>query len=313
MKKILITGGMGNLGSWLTHHFCLLDYDVTVLTKRIRTLEFEQKFKLISCDISSLEDCKAKLVEQYDIIIHAASMNDSFVGNYAQDAILVNSLGTRNILEIIKDNPPHHFIYLSTFHVYGKYSGAITEETELVPRNDYGTTHLFAEYYIKQFHANFKLPYTIIRLSNSYGCPKDYGSSKWYLILNDLSKMAFEKRQIVLRGNGKATRDFIWMGDVCRILEQLSQQSSPNDTFNLSGEQAYTLLHVANAVKQAYEEYFGKSIEVTVNKNDTSAARPPVEINAQKIKRLVAYQADDHFKEEAFKIFDFLKNKYSFI
>lgn len=309
MKKILITGGMGNLGSWLTNHFSSRDYEVTVLTKRQRNLEFEQNFKLITCDISSLEDCKAKLVEQYDVIIHTASMNDNFVEGYAQDALIVNTLGTRNMLEAIKDKQPSQFIYLSTFHIYGKYSGEITEETDLVPRNDYGATHLFAEYYVKQYHANHKIPYSIVRLSNSYGCPKDYNSSKWYLILNDLSKMAFEKQEIVLRGNGKATRDFIWMGDVCSVLEQLSKKKDMSNTFNISGEQAYSLLHVANAVQQAYEECFGKSIDVKINTEDKSEARPPVSISSQKIKQLIPYQAEDHFKEEALKIFDFLKNK----
>lgn len=309
MKRILITGGMGNLGSWLTHHFCALDYEVTVLTKSKRKLEFEQGFKLILCDIGSLSDCKSKLTEKYDIIIHTASMNDNFVEDYAKNAILVNSLGTRNILEAVKDKQPDQFIYLSTFHVYGRYSGKITEETELVPLNDYGLTHLFAEYYVKQFHANHGIPYSIIRLSNSYGCPKDYNSSKWYLVLNDLSKMAFEKQEIVLRGNGKATRDFIWMGDVCSVLEQLSDKKGMNNTFNLSGEQAYSLLHVAHAVQAAYEEYFGEKIQIQINTEDKSESKPPVEINSQKIKQLVPYQAEDHFIKEAIKIFDFLKNK----
>lgn len=308
-KKILITGGLGNLGSWLTYHYCNLGYDVTVLTQRQRELQFNLPFKTIICDIRSLENCKSTITENYDVIIHTASMNDNFIEGYAQDALIVNALGTRNILETIKDNPPNHFIYFSTFHVYGKYSGNISEETELHPNNDYGTTHLFAEYYVKQFYKNYKLPYTIIRLSNSYGCPKDYDSSKWYLILNDLSKSAFKNDRIKLNGNGLATRDFIWMGDVCDIIHKLTLLESTNNTYNVSGEKAYSLLDVAQAVKEAYVAYFNKNIDIEINKDDKSLPRDPIVISSSKIKQLINYNAESHFKDEALNIFNFLKKE----
>jgi UDP-glucose 4-epimerase len=306
---VLITGGLGNLGSWLTFHYCSLGYDVTVLTQRKRKLEFDLTFKTIICDIKSLENCKSVITEKYDVIIHTASMNDNFIEGYAEDALLANALGTRNILETIKLMPPKHFIYLSTFHVYGKYSGPLSEISDLNPNNDYGTTHLFAEYYVKQFYQNYKIPYTIIRLSNSYGCPKDYNASKWYLILNDLSKSAFKNDSIKLNGNGLATRDFIWMGDVCDVIHQITNQDSTNDTYNLSGEKAYSLLNVAQNVKEAYEEYFGKKIEIEINKDDKSLPKEPIVISSNKIKQLIKYNAENHFKSEALKIFDFLKKE----
>lgn len=308
-QKILITGGMGNLGSWLTDFFCQKDCEVTVLTKRVRQLAIEQQFKLISCDISDVADCKTKLSTPFDIVIHTASMNDNFVDNYAQDALKVNALGTRNILEALKNHPPKHFIYFSTFHVYGKYTGELTEKSDLTPINDYGTTHLFAEYYVKQFHATHQIPYSIIRLSNSYGCPKDYDSSKWYLILNDLSRMAFEKQKIVLKSNGLASRDFIWMGDVCEVIYTLTALAAPNDTFNLSSGKSYSLLEIAQAVQEAYKEYFGKTLGIEVNTQDNSTPQAPVAINSNKIKQLIPFEAKAHFVEEAKNIFKFLKIK----
>lgn len=308
-QKILITGGMGNLGSWLTDYFCEQGCEVTVLTKRIRQLTIDQKFKLITCDITDVDDCKTKLSTPFDIIIHTASMNDNFVENYPQDALKVNALGTRNILEAIKNHPPKQFIYFSTFHVYGNYSGEITEQSELNPINDYGTTHLFAEYYVKQFHATHQIPYSIIRLSNSYGCPKDYDSSKWYLILNDLSRMAFEDKKIVLKSNGLASRDFIWMGDVCNVIYQLVSKKAPNDTFNLSSGTTYSLLAIANAVQQAYATTFDKILPIEVNTEDTSKPQAPVLINSDKIKKLVSFNGESHFVEEAKNIFNFLSKK----
>jgi nucleoside-diphosphate-sugar epimerase len=309
VKTVLITGGLGNLGSWLTHHFCEKGFEVTVLTKRLRKMEFHAPFHTLVCDISSIEDCKAKISKPYDLVIHCASMNENLNEHFSQDALMVNSLGTRNLLEVLKVKPPKHFIYFSTFHVYGKNSGTITEETDTVPLNDYGITHLFAEYYVKQYHTLHQIPYSIIRLSNSYGCPKDYESSKWYLILNDLSKMAFEEQKIVLKGNGLASRDFIWMGDVCQITEYLAIQSARNETFNVSSEQSYSLKTIAEAVQKAYLKYKGMDINIELNQNDNYKPGETMLIQSKKIKKRVNYNALPHFEEEARKIFEFLSNK----
>jgi UDP-glucose 4-epimerase len=305
MEKILITGGLGNLGSWLTSHFSK-NWDVYVLAKNKRPILKDEKFTYISCDITKFEECKAVFdAHQFEYIIHTASVNDGFVDNYYQLAIEVNTLGTRNILEAIKSHKIKHFIYMSTFQVYGKYSGKITEETVLEPKNDYGNTHLFSEFYLKQFEK--QVPYSIIRLTNSYGCPLDVDSSKWYLILNDLSRTAVQQKEIVLKSNGLAPRDFIWMGDVCNIFEQLILTLPNNQIYNLAGERTYTMLEIANYVKQAYFEVFGEHIPVKVNTADITTYPEALEVSAQKLKKIVSYNALPHFVEEAKKIFKWVE------
>lgn len=305
MKKILITGGLGNLGSWLTSHFSK-NWDVYVLAKNKRPILNDEKFTYISCDITKFEECKAVFdAHQFEYIIHTASVNDGFVDNYYKLAIEVNTLGTRNILEAIKNHKVKHFIYMSTFQVYGKYSGKITEETVLEPKNDYGNTHLFSEFYLKQFEK--QVPYSIIRLTNSYGCPLDVDSSKWYLILNDLSRTAVQQKEIVLKSNGLAPRDFIWMGDVCNIFEQLILTQADNQIYNLAGERTFTMLEIANYVKQAYFEVFGEHIPVKVNTADTTTYPDALEVSSQKLKKIVPYNALPHFVEEAKKIFKWVE------
>ncbi len=306
-KNLLITGGLGNLGSWLTHYFCHQDFNVYVLASRKRNILQDLDFTFISCDITDLSQIEEKLGNtQFDLVIHTASVNDYFLDNFAKDALLVNALGTRNLLEYFKDKSLKHFLYFSTFQVYGKRSGLITEETSAVPTNDYGTTHLFAEYYIKQFYANFQIPYTNLRLTNSYGCPRDTDSSKWYLILNDLSRMAVEKGEIVLKSNGQATRDFIWMGDVCNIVHQLLNKAPTNNTFNICGENTYTMLEIAHFVQQAYQEKYGKEIPVRINENDKTQYPDDLKVSGEKLQKLVDYQLHVKFKEEAKKIFEMM-------
>ena len=166
---------MGNLGSWLTEHFVRNGWHVTILSRNKRQLEDVEGYQIIYCDISDEADCKLKLADLVvDYVVHCASVNDGFVQGYAKLALEVNAWGTRNLLESLKGKSIKHFVYFSTFQVYGKYSGFISEETLLETRNDYGLSHLFAEGYVKEYHYNNRLPYSILRLTNSYGCPKDY-------------------------------------------------------------------------------------------------------------------------------------------
>ncbi len=302
--KLLITGGLGNLGSWLTSYFCQQNFEVFVLASRERNLTEALNFTFIQCDITHAEEIATSLAPyQFDFVIHTASANDFFKENFVTDALLVNALGTRNLLEYFKDKSLQHFIYFSTFQVYGSREGFITEETPTLPVNDYGTTHLFAEIYVKQFHRNFQLPYTILRLTNSYGCPKDTDSSKWYLVLNDLARMAVQEKKIVLKSNGKATRDFIWMGDVCAITHALLNQPPANEIYNVAGEKTYSIRAIAEQVQQAYEEHFGEQLPIEKNKKDLIEYPDNMQVSAAKLKKKFNYETQDKFKEEAKKIF----------
>lgn len=309
-KKVLITGGMGNLGSWLTEYFCNKGYDVSVLSRKKRDLTIPQHYRLILCDITDMNDLSGKIgAADYDIILHAASANDAFESQYYHTALMVNTLGTRNLLELLKDDFTGHFIYFSTFQVYGKYKGTIDETSSLTPKNDYGNTHLFAEYYLEQFRQTHHFPFSVIRLTNSYGCPKDFHSSKWYLVLNDLTRTAFQKEEIVLKSNGKASRDFIWMGDVCEIIEKLGKLEPTCDTFNISGEKTFAIRDIAGFVKNAYHRKFGKALPIKINENDDSVPAE-MQVKSRKIRELLGYEKyEERFEEESLKILDFLQEQ----
>lgn len=304
---LLITGGLGNLGSWLTDYFCRrTNYQVSVLASRHRPILTDLDFTFIGCDIADRQAVDDSLGGRtFDYVVHTASVNDYFKENFAEDALRVNALGTRNLLDHFKDQTElRRFVYFSTFQVYGQQDGLITEETPPEPKNDYGTTHLFAECYVKQFHANHQLPYTIFRLTNSYGCPKDTDSSKWYLVLNDLARTAATEQKIVLKSNGQAARDFIWMGDVCDIVHRTLELPEPlNDAFNISGEQTFRMIDVAASVQQAYQEVYGKQIDVEVNEADTNQYADDLQVSSQKLRQKIPFTTQSRFVEEAKKIF----------
>jgi UDP-glucose 4-epimerase len=305
--NLLITGGLGNLGSWIVEE-AVKDFNVTVLTKSFREVIIDGGYELIIADLSDEQQLQDKLRnKEFQYIIHAGSANDTNLEGYSQFSYEVNSFGTRNLLNALNLENVKHFIYLSTFHVYGLSEGFINEETKTNPKNDYAMSHLFAEYFISMGLQDLK--YSIVRLTNSYGCPKDSKSSKWYLILNDLSKLAFYKKEIILKSDGKAIRDFVWMGDVCLALMQLLKLNPKNEIYNLSRGKTLSLRDIANEVQIAYKEYFDKSIPISYNNNDDSTPHQSLSVCSNKIKSILDVKYQDMFVQEAIKIFKLLESK----
>ncbi|MEX0333146.1 NAD-dependent epimerase/dehydratase family protein [Vibrio tubiashii] len=303
--KILITGGLGNLGSWLTNEF-LNQHSVTVLARKERHVISHPNYRFVQADITEQEQLELAIDRYYDVCIHTASYNEHYQTNYAKDALLINSLGTELLCQSLVKHGVGQLVYFSTFHVYGKSNGIIEESTPVEPINDYGLTHFFAEKYIEKHHRQNGLNYVILRLSNSYGCPTFKDSDKWYLALNDLCYQASQKLKIQLKSNGLAIRDFIWMGDVVKVVSKILDLPKPlNDVFNLSAGKSYSLTQMADRVQSAYRQEFAHEIAIALNEQDKTE---PVEllVSNDKLSAVIAHQYRDKMAHEAQKIFQLL-------
>jgi len=305
LGKVLVTGGLGNLGSWVSKALSMLGYEVYILTRKEKYTMEGYVYKVIEVDISDIKALKEKLTIQFDFCIHMASYNEFFHENYPEKALKINAMGTRNLLEVLVEKNVKKFIYLSTVHVYGTREGVVKEDDVLSPQNDYATTHLFAEYYVKQFGVTHELDYAILRLTNSYGTPVFYDNSKWYLVLNNLVKNAYENKLILLKSNGEVSRDFIWMGDVALVIQKILSCSC-GGIYNLSSMQNYKIINLAEMVKSVYEKRYNGSIDISLNKKDKTRYKTSL-IDNHKLQDLLAYGTKNHFFEEIDKIFSLLE------
>ena len=305
--KVLITGGFGNLGSYITKEFSEYGYDVYILTRKEKQQLANIQYTVIETDITNIDILKKKLDIEFDYCVHLASYNEFFIDDYPQKALDINTLGTRNLLEVLSEKNLKKFIYFSTFHVYGASDGMIDESTALNPKNDYASTHLFAEYYVKQFGITHDLNYTILRLSNSYGVPLFKDTDKWYLVLNDLVKSAYENGEIIIKSNGKSTRDFIWMKDVATITKDLLYLEEKN-IYNLASAKSYQVIEIASIIKVEYEKRYNKSIQITVNKDDITKYKDLM-VSNRKLKNVLKLDLHEMFSEEINNIFNLLESK----
>ena len=198
LKTILITGGLGYIGSSLAHSLLLTKKFKIILGTRDNKVELP--FELKDCEIVQFDllekNTIQKSLNQVDIIIHLAAMNASECEKNPTNALLVNTLGTLNLVQLVKSSNVEKIIYFSTAHVYGSHLlGNITEDTITLPNNHYAITHRFSEEYITKLGKNRAISTSIVRLTNAVGSPVNKKANCWMLVANDFAKQIVEKNE----------------------------------------------------------------------------------------------------------------------
>lgn len=271
--KIVITGASGYIGSRLCLFLSEKGHDITAVcaSKIPQKKSWTEKVKqFIVGDIrdeiilEQISDVKA------DILIHLISLDhhdSEKKPNYVSD---INVQPTWNLLEACTAKGLKKFIYFSTIHVYGKNQrGHVIENQKVTPYNAYALTHALSEEICNYYNRKTETECINIRLSNSYGEPIFFDAKCWSLIVNDLTRCAFENKKIILNGDGSPVRDFIHYSDICNAIDSLVENNIKNEnTLHLSSSNSISMLDVAIKVKEVYFEIYGEEIPVFINKNE---------------------------------------------
>lgn len=306
--EVLITGGLGNLGSWITREFLRGGHEVTVTTSSARSADELHGARVLPMDLASPTSVAESLKGRaFDVVVHAGSVNDGFVDGYFSRSYRVNTEGTSTLVHSLDRKRLRHFVYLSTFHVYGVAHGVVSEESPVSPRNDYATSHLAAEYIVRQHAMQSGLPATVLRLTNGYGCPVIASAAKWYLLLNDLARMAVQDRRLVLKSGADLRRDFVWMGDVAKAVRDwvTGGERAMGQTLNVAYGKSLSLREAAEEVQKAFVDYAG--VEVPLECAAPAAERPQaLEVEATRLWSQLGWRPQFRIKEEALATFKLL-------
>lgn len=271
--KIVITGASGYIGSRLCLFLSKNGHDITaVCSSKIPEKKgwTEKVNEFIIGDIREestidmISDVKA------DVLIHLISLDHHDSEKKPSFVSEINVQPTWNLLDTCTAKGLKKFIYFSTIHVYGKNQNGIIDENQAVtPFNAYSLTHALSEEICNFYNRKTKTECINIRLSNSYGEPVFLDSKCWSLIVNDLTRSAFENKKIILNGDGSPVRDFIHYSDICNAIYSLIKNNIRNEnTFHLSSSNSITMLDVAIKVKEVYFEIYGEEVPIFINKNE---------------------------------------------
>lgn len=216
MKKILITGGLGFLGSNLAE-MCLSEgHEVKIISKSDSKIGNISKFKdKVKVQIKDLQSISGSDVEGLDWIFHFAGTTHNY---HIQDNpyidIQTNCIGTISLLEACRAaNPSVRMVYGSTFFVNGNLANLpANTESPCEPLGLYPATRLAGEHFCKIYNRTFDMNTNIVRFTNLFGV-REQRDNKQKAGFNFLINLALEGKEIPLYRNGEFYRDYLYVSD----------------------------------------------------------------------------------------------------
>jgi nucleoside-diphosphate-sugar epimerase len=250
MRKILVTGGAGNIGSALTQGLLNeKDTFITVVddlsTGNISKLPIHHpQFKFIKADVNNREEIiDIMLSNQFDYVFHYAA----YVGVQRTQEnpirVLNDIEGIKNILSLAKNTGVKRVFFSSSSEVYGE-PVTIPQHEETTPLNSrvpYAVVKNVGEAFCKSYFQEYGLNYTIFRFFNTYG-PNQTAD----FVMSKFLGQAINNQPVTIYGNGSQTRTFCYVTDnVEATVKALNNDLFVNDVINIGGEVVITILELA--------------------------------------------------------------------
>jgi UDP-glucose 4-epimerase len=231
--KILVTGGAGFIGAnllrWLPdagHHVRVLDNFSTGRPEYLIDLSLE----LIKGDILDAE-VVSRVVAGVDGVVHLAAQTGvpSSLKNPRHDCE-VNVIGTLNLLEACRQAGVNRFVFASSNAPLGRQAPPATEDKAPLPVSPYGASKLAGEGYCLAYHGAWGLGTVVLRFANIYG---PYSAHKGSVVAK-FFKDILTTGQITIEGDGQQTRDFIYVGDLCRAILLALDSNVSGEVFQIA-------------------------------------------------------------------------------
>ena len=276
MKKVLITGGAGFIGSHVADRFLLNNYEViaadNLVTGNIDNIS-GKNIKFFNIDIRDKEKLEELFKnEKPDYVIHLAAQVS--VSSSVEDVLYdaeENITALINILELCRKYNTEKIVFSSTAAVYGIPEEVPSKETnKTTPLSPYGLSKLTGEEYIKMYSRLFGVNYVILRYANVYGPRQSaHGEAGVVSIFNDKIKA---NGDIFIEGDGLQTRDFVYVKDVSGANYICAAEDIKNETFNVSTNTDISILELFNTMKK-YSGYKKEASHKEARKGDIRNSR----------------------------------------
>ena len=255
MKKILITGADGFIGSHLTEMLVAKGYQVKALSQYnsfnnwgwLEDVNCKDEIVVLTGDIRDQHYCK-HITKGVDIIFHLAALIAIPYSYVAPDSYVdTNIKGTLNICQAAKENGNIRVIHTSTSEVYGTALYVpIDEKHPIQAQSPYSATKIAADAMAMSFYNAFELPVTIARPFNTYG-PRQSARA---VIPTIIAQIANGAKEIKL-GDLTPTRDFNFVEDTCRGFIALAEEDKTiGETINIGSNFEISIANTLNIIKE---------------------------------------------------------------
>jgi len=328
MNNILITGGAGFIGSHLIRHFVnkYPNYKIINIDKltyagnleNLKDVENTENYHFVKGDIGDFNLVKELMeVHQINSIIHLAAEShvDRSISN-PMEFVTTNVVGTVNLLNAAKaywneNYEDKLFYFVSTDEVYGTLgeTGLFTEETAYDPRSPYSASKASADHFVRAYHHTYNMPVKLSNCSNNYGAYQ-FPEKLLPLFINNIK----QNKSLPVYGDGKYTRDWLWVADHARAIDEVYHKGKMGETYNIGGFNEWQNIDLIHLLIEQMDEKLGRSKGTSKALLTYVKDRPGHDkryaIDANKIKSELGWQPSVTFEEGLNKTIDwYLQNE----
>ena len=321
MKKIIVTGGLGFIGSnliglLLKKNYNIINIDkVTYSSSFYNTIEFVKNpnYKFVKCDLNNKSKL-SKIIFKYKpacIFNLAAETHVDRSIDGPESFIKSNIFGVFNLLEIFRKystkNRKVRLVHISTDEVYGDIpKGRSHEGFPYKPSSPYAASKASSDHLVSSYIRTYNIPAIVTNCSNNFG-PKQHPEK----LIPKLIYNILNNKSMPIYGNGKNSREWIYVEDHCEALIKVFEKGKIGEFYNIGSNKNLNNIEISKSLIKIAKEKIrvGKNVKIKFIK-DSPGHDLRYALDSKKILVKLGWKSKMNFKEGLEKTFSwYLKNE----